>query len=80
MSEFATFQKYKEKEKQSMIERNSGKTLEIYNLIDEMLQNPDYESSSTFLESVMDFISDNSYVSSKQIEIVERIYRHPNGK
>jgi uncharacterized radical SAM superfamily Fe-S cluster-containing enzyme len=80
MSEFATFQKYKEKEKQAMIERNSGKTLEIYNLIEEMLQNPDYESSETFLESVMDFIGDNNYVSVKQIEIVERIYRHPNGK
>ena len=37
MSEFATFQKYKEKEKQAMIERNSGKTLEIYNLIDEIM-------------------------------------------
>lgn len=80
MSEFATFQKFKEKEKQAMIKRNSGKTLEIYNLIEEMLQNPDYEGSEGFLNSVMEFIETNNYVSAKQIEIVERIYRHPNGK
>lgn len=80
MSEFATFQKYKQKEKDAMIERNSGATLELYNLIDEMLQNPDYDSSETFLLSVQEFIEEKNYVSDKQREIVERIYRHPNGK
>ena len=80
MSEFATFQVYKEKEKQAMIKRNSGKTLEIYNMIEGMLQIDDYESSDAFLESVMEFIEVNNYVSAKQIEIVERISRHPNGK
>ena len=43
------------------------KTLEIYKLIDEMLQNPDYDDNQKFLYSVQEYIEEHQYVSDKQI-------------
>lgn len=76
MSEFATFQKNKEQIQENKNEARAPKTLEIYRLINDMLQNPDYESNEKFLVSVQQFIEEKQYVSDKQIEIVERIFRH----
>lgn len=77
MSEFSKFLENKEKERSKFKADRADKTLEIYHLINDMLKNPDYENSETFLYSVQQFIEQNEYVSDKQIEIVERIYRHP---
>ena len=76
--EFATFQKMKNQEYEKKKAERAEKTLEIYKLIDEMLQNPDYDDNQKFLYSVQEYIEEHQYVSDKQILIIDRIYRHPN--
>lgn len=69
----------KHKEREELKEERAPITLKYYNLIQEMIGNPDFEHSYSFLVSVEEFIEKNEYISDKQIEIIDKVYEHPRG-
>ncbi len=52
-------------------------TLAYYEKIGEMLESGGYDKSESFLYSVQQFIEKSEFISDRQMEIVDRIYNHP---
>ena len=72
------FRQDREKIQEERKEEYGERTLTYFNMLSEMLERPDeYGSSFPFLESVFNYISHNEYITDKQIEIIDRISRHP---
>ena len=73
--------KFEDFNEQEINKRNkyfAERTLTYFNMLSEMLERPDeYGSSFPFLESVFNYISHNEYITDKQIDIIDRISRHP---
>ena len=72
------FRQDREKLQEERKEEYSERTLQYFNMLSEMLERPDENGRSfTFLESVFNYISHNEFITDKQIEIIDRISRHP---
>ena len=72
------FRQDREKLQEERKEEYSERTLTYFNMLSEMLERPDeYGTSFPFLESVFNYISHNEFITDKQIEIIDRISRHP---
>lgn len=75
------YQKYKEfkqKDREAFVKKRSMKTLEWYEKIGMMLDDPTYEYCADFLTSVCTFIETKEYISDKQIEAIQNILDNTN--
>jgi hypothetical protein len=68
--------------KQNLKEENKGKyaerTLSYFGQLQEAVGRVEYESNHEYLQSVLDYIEENEYITPSQIDIVEKILNHPD--
>ena len=76
---YKQFKDFKDSQRLAKVNDRSGKTLFWYERLGQMCEDPAYEASLKFMASVTEFIEKNEYITDKQVEILERIERHPYG-
>ena len=77
MTEFERFLQFKQDLMQQNKEKNSERTLKYYEMVQEAIGREEYERSWGYLQSVMNYIETNEYITDKQCEICDRILEHP---
>lgn len=70
---YKQFRQFKKEQRDALIKERSRITLEWYEAIGVMLEDPVYEYSYDFLISVTTFIETKEYITDKQIEAVKNI-------
>lgn len=70
---YEQFKQLKNKQREAHVKERSRITLEWYEKIGLMLDDPAYEYAYTFLYSVCEFIETKEYISDGQITAVENV-------
>lgn len=70
---YEEFKKLKKSQKDALVLSRSRVTLEWYEEIGKMLEDPIYEYSYDFLTSISTFIETKEYITDKQIEAIQNI-------
>lgn len=74
-NQYQIFKDLKQKDKLEKIKQRSILTLEWYNKIGEMLDDPLYEDSQKFLVSISEWIETKEYVTEGQVTALENMIK-----
>lgn len=77
-NEYKQFKKFKDMDREAKIKSRSLLTLEYYELLGKMLDDPAYNFCNEFLWSVTEFIETKEYISDSQIQAVQNIIEAHN--
>lgn len=75
---YERFRTDKKKIKQSVAEQFSERTLSFYEQITEALGREEYADNHKYLQSILEYIEKEEFITERQIEIVEKILNHPD--
>lgn len=75
---YKNFLQLKQKVKDGNKEKYAERTLKYFEQLQEAVGRKEYESNWEYLQSVLDYIEENEYITPNQIDIVEKILNHPD--
>ena len=75
---YKNFLQMRHKAKKEQKEKYSERTLKYYEALQEAIGRIEYETSWNYLQSVLDYIEENEFITNKQCEICDRILEHPD--
>jgi dynactin complex subunit len=75
---YKNFLQLRKKIKGEQKEKYSERTLKYYEALQEAVSRIEYETSWNYLQSVLDYIEKEEFITNKQVEICDRILEHPD--